>query len=176
MISKKRWVIAAGVTALAALGLAACDGKEEAPAESALEKARSALPPAQAPKVAEGESGEIRYEGRTQAGDEFKAQIGGDVTVPAGFPEDLPMYPDSVPFSAMETGSGTTFLSVDSDAQPPQVYEFYKEKLPASDWTIESELNVAGQRVLTVVKDDRKAVVQIESTEKGTRVAFMLGQ
>jgi hypothetical protein len=85
------------------------------------------------------------------------------------------MYPNAVPFSAMETGGGTTFLSLDADAQPPDVYEFYKEKLPASGWTIESELNVAGQRVLTVIKGDRKAVVQIESTEKGTRIAFMLG-
>jgi hypothetical protein len=176
MISKKRWAIVTGVTALAALGLGACGGKEEAPVESALEKARSALPPAQDSKIVEGESGEIRYEGRTQAGEEFKAQIGGDITVPASFPGDLPMYPNSVPFSALETGSGSTFLSVDSDAQPPQVYEFYKEKLPASDWKIENELNVAGRRVLTVVKGDRKAVVQIESTEQGTRVAFMLDQ
>jgi hypothetical protein len=175
MISIQRWAIAAGITALTALCLAACDGKEEAPAESALEKARSALPPPQDPKTVEGESGEIRYEGRTESGEDFRAQIGGDVTLPPSFPEDLPMYPNSVPFSAMETGGGTTFLSLDSDAQPPVVYEFYKEKLPASDWEIESELNVAGRRVLTVIKGDRKAVVQIESTEKGTRVAFMLG-
>ena len=172
MISIQRWAIAASVTALTALCLAACGGKEE---ESALEKARSALPPAQDPKIVEGESGEIRYEGQTESGEEFKAQIGGDVTLPASFPEDLPTYPNSVPFSAMETGGGTTFLSLDSDEQPPAVYEFYKEKLPASGWRIESELNVAGQRVLTVIKGDREAVVQIESTETGTRVAFMLG-
>lgn len=174
MISIQRWAIAAGATVLTALCLVACDDKEDAPAESALEKARPALPPAQRPEIVPGEKGEIRYEGQTQSGDEFKAQIGGEVTLPATFPEDFPLYPNAVPFSAMETGGGSTFVSLDSDAQPPDVYRFYKEKLPASGWTIESELNVAGQRVLTVTKGDLEVLVQIEGTETGARIAFVL--
>ena len=174
MISIQRWAIAVGAIGLTALCFAACGGKEEPPEQSALEKALDALPPEQQPKIERGESGEIRYEGKTPAGEAFVAQLGGNVTLPEDFPGDLPLYPDAVPFAAMETGGGTTIVSVDSDKQAPEVYEFYKEKLPASDWTIESELNVGGQRVLTAIKGDRKAVVQIERTEKGARIAFML--
>ena len=181
MISIQRWAIAAGAVGLTVL-LAACGGKEEvpgnadeAPSKAALEKARSELPPEQQPKIERGESGEIRYEGQTESGEKFAAQLGGDVTLPANFPKDLPLYPDAVPFAAMETGGGTTIVSLDSDKRAPEVYRFYKEQLPASGWKIENEVNVGGQRVLTTIKGDRKAVVQIESTEKGARIGFMLG-
>jgi len=174
MISIQRWAIALGAAGLAALCFGACGGKEDAPEQSAMDKALSALPPEQRPKIERGEKGEIRYEGQTQAGEKYVAQLGGNVTLPANLPEDLPLYPNAVPFSAMETGGGTTILSLDSDEQAPEVYGFYKEQLPASGWTIENELNVGGQRVLTATKGDRKAVIQIESTEKGTRIGFLL--
>jgi hypothetical protein len=173
MISIQRWAIAVGAIGFTALCFGACGGEEEAPEQAALEKALDALPPEQRPKVERGESGEIRYEGQTKTGEKFVAQLGGNVMLPANFPEDLPLYPNAVPFSAMETG-GTTILSLDSDKQAPEVYGFYKEQLPASGWTIENELNVGGQRVLTAIKGDRKAVVQIESTEKGARVGFVV--
>jgi hypothetical protein len=175
MISIQRWAIAAGAIGFTALCFGACGGKEDAPEQSALDKARSALPPEQRSNIEVGESGEIRYDGQTESGEEFTAQIGGEVTLPGIFPEDLPLYPNAVPFSAMETGGGSAFVNLDSASRAPDVYEFYKEKLPASGWTIENEVNLGGQRVLTAVKGDRKAVVQIESTEKGARIGFMLG-
>jgi hypothetical protein len=175
MISIQRWAIAVGVIGFIALCFGACGGKEDEPGQSAVDRALAALPPEQQPKIEHGESGEIRYEGQTPTGEKYVAQLGGNVTLPSNFPEDLPLYPDAVPFSAMETGGGTTILSLDTDKQAPEVYGFYKEKLPASGWTIENELNVGGQRVLTAIKGDRKAVIQIESTEKGARIGFMLG-
>jgi hypothetical protein len=175
MISIQRWAIALGATGLTALCFGACGGEEDASEQSALDKALSALPPEQRPKIERGESGEIRYEGQTQSGEKYVAQLGGNVTLPANFPGDLPLYPDAVPFSAMETGGGTTIVSLDSDKQAPEVYGFYKEQLPASGWAIENELNVGGQRVLTAVKGDRKVVVQIESTKKGARIGYQLG-
>ena len=174
MISIQRWAIAVGAIVFIALCFGACGGEKDAPEKSALDKALSALPPEQRPKIERGEKGEIRYEGQTQAGEKYVAQLGGNVTLPSNFPEDIPLYPDAVPFSAMETGGGTTILSLDSDEQAPEVYGFYKEQLPASGWTIENELNVGGQRVLTAIKGDRKAVIQIESTDKGTRIGFLL--
>ena len=175
MISIQRWAIALGAAALTALCFGACGGKEDAPDQAAMDKALDALPPEQRPKIVKSESGEIRYEGQTGAGEKYVAQLGGDVTLPANFPKDLPLYPDAVPFAAMETGGGTTIVSLDSDKRAPEVYRFYKEQLPASGWKIENEVNLGGQRVLTTIKGDRKAVVQIESTEKGARIGFMLG-
>jgi hypothetical protein len=173
MMSIQRWAISLIAIAFIAPCFGACGGKEDA--QTAVDKALSALPPEQRPKVERGESGEIRYEGQTRTGEKYVAQLGGKVAVPSNFPDDLPLYPDAVPFSAMETGGGTAILSLDTDKQAPVVYGFYKEQLPASGWEIESELNVGGQRVLTATKGDRKAVIQIESTTRGARIGFLLG-
>ena len=175
MISIQHWAITLGAAALTTLCFGGCGDTEDAPDQAALDKALEALPQEQRPTVEHSESGEIRYEGQTGSGEKYVAQLGGNVMLPANFPEDLPLYPDAVPFAAMETGGGTTIVSLDSDKQAPEVYRFYKEQLPASGWKIENEVNVGGQRVLTTIKGDRKAVVQIESTEKGARIGFVLG-
>jgi hypothetical protein len=176
MISIQRWAIAIGAIGLTALCFAACGGREETPEQSAREKALDALPPEQRPEIERGESGEIRYEGETETGEKFMAQLGGAVTFPPNFPGDIPLFPDAVPFSALESDDGFTIVGWNSDKQAPEVYEFYKEQLSASGWTIEQDLNVGGQRVLTVVKGERKAVLDIESTEKGARFGFVLTQ
>jgi hypothetical protein len=177
MISIRRWAPAAGVTVLAAFFLFACGGQEEPPEGAAtqpgMENARTAPPPPKPqPTVTPGEAGdEVRYSGETASGETYAAQLGGDVELPANFPEDLPLYPNSVPFAAMETGGGTAIVALDANAKAPEVYEYYKQNLPSSGWIIENEMNIGAARMLTTVKGDRKAVLQIESTEKGARVS-----
>ena len=61
------------------------------------------------------------------------------------------------------------------DAPASVVYEFYKEKLGAFGWSLDRDLNVGGGRVLMGFKDDRKAVIHIETTQEGTRISFVLG-
>ena len=181
MTSFERWAITAVVTCLATCLVAGCGGQEE-PADSAagaeklpMDRALEQLPPGEVPVIERDEDGAIRYSGKTEAGESFNAQIGGNVAIPDAFPDDLPLYPNAVPFSAMETGAGTAIVSVDSQATPVTVYEFYKEQLPASGWAVDSELNVGGGRIITGIKGDRKAVIHIESTENGTRIGFALG-
>jgi hypothetical protein len=174
MISIERCAIALGVTALAALCLAACGRKEETPKPSSMEEAMAGLPPEQRPKIERGENGAIRYEGQTEKGETYVAQMGGKVSMPASFPADLPLYPGAVPYSAMETSGGNTIIGLDTPDGAPEIYGFYEDRLPASGWKIDSELNVGGKRVLTAIKGKLKAVIQIEGTDKGTRIAFML--
>jgi len=179
MTSLERWAITAVVTCMATCLLAACGGQEE-PTESTLaektplEKAMEQLPPDQMPVIERGEDGAIRNSGKTETGEFFKAQLGGDVAMPETFPDDLPVYPNAVPFSAMETGGGTAIVSLESEAAPVAIYEFYKEQLPASGWTLEGELNIGEDRVLSGIKAGRKVVIHIEVTEDGTRIGFVL--
>lgn len=174
MVSIQRRAIAASVTLLAACFLVACGGEETPPKEAVT---RSGPPPTPdpRPRIERGEDGEIRYTGETNAGESFKAQLGGDVELPEIFPKDIPIFPNAVLFSAMETGGGTAIVSLDSEAKPSAIYEFYKQKLAGTAWRIENELNVGGGRVLTVIQGDRKVVLNIERSEKGSRFGFMLG-
>ena len=174
MVSIQRRAIATGVTVLAAFFLVACGGDETPPKEAVTRKG-PAPPPDPRPQIERGEDGEIRYAGETNTGESFRAQLGGDVELPEVFPKDIPIFPNAVLFSAMETGGGTAMVSLDSEAQPAAIYEFYKQKLEGAAWRIENELNVGGGRVLTALKGDRKVVLNIERTEKGSRFGFMVG-
>ena len=140
MISIQRCAIALGAIGLTALCISACGRKEEAPKRSAVGEATEALPPEQQAKVVRGANGEIRYEGQTLTGEKYVAQMGGHVTMPASLPADFPLYPGAVPFSAMEIGGGTTIVGLDTQDKAPDVYSFYEDRLPASDWRIDSEL------------------------------------
>jgi len=181
MTSLRRRAIAAGVTRLATCFLAACGDREEpsepaAEAEpSAIEKAASQLPPEGRVEVEHNDDGGIRYSGETEEGERYIAQLGGEVVVPKAFAEDLPLYPDSVPFSAMESGEDYSIIGLNTDAPASVVYEFYKEQLSAFGWSLDRDLNVGGGRVLMGFKDDRKAVIHIETTQEGTRISFVLG-
>lgn len=187
MISLRRSTIAAGLAWIAVLLLTACGGGDEPAKEtaadtakrdeldSAMERAMADIPPDQRPTIEQGEDGAFRYSGKTESGESFDAQLGGEVTLPESFPDDLPIYPESVPFSAMETGGGTAMVTVNSEDSEEAIYAYYQEKLPAAGWQIENEVNVGGGRVLNATKGDQRAVVHIQNVDDGTRVGFMVG-
>jgi hypothetical protein len=175
MVSIQRRAIVAGVSILAAFFLVACGGGEEPPPKQAVTRKGPETPPDPRPRIERGDDGEIRYSGETNTGESFKAQLGGEVELPAAFPKDIPIFPDAVLFSAMETGGGTAIVSLDSEAQPPAIYDFYKQKLEGAAWRIENEAKLGGGRVVTATKGDRKVVLNIERTEKGSRFGFMVG-
>jgi len=182
MLLLRRSTIWAGLASIAALLLAACGGGDEPAKEAprgdldaAMEKAMADIPLDQRPTIEHGEDGAFRYSGKTESGENFDAQLGGDVTLPESFPKEIPIYPESVAFSAMETGGGTAMVTVNSDDSEMTIYEYYQEKLPAAGWQIDNEVNVGGGRILNATKGDQRAVIHIQDIGDGTRVGFMVG-
>jgi len=186
MISLRRSTIVVFLAWIAALLLTACGGGDEASKTSApgtapsgdldtaMEKAMADVPSGQRSSVERGDEGEIRYSGKTDTGESFKAQLGGAVSVPEGFPDDMPLYPKGVPFSVMETGGGISMVTVNSEDSESSVYEYYKNKLPNAGWQIDSEVNVGGGRVVNASKGDSRAVVHIQKMDDGARVSIMV--
>lgn len=170
MISKRRVAIAGLAAGFFGVSIIGCGGSDDAaqPAAPAT-TATAPAPPAARPRPEPGK--EIRYSGETPKGTKFTAQLGGIVELPANLPEDLPLYPNAVPYSAMEAAD-TALVTIDSEDGAAEIYEFYLRKLPVSGWTIQNELNLGAQRVVTAVKDNRKVVFQIDKTERGTRIAI----
>jgi len=115
----------------------------------------------------------IRYAGKTQEGADFVAQMGTDVEIPEHFFDELPQYPNSVPFSVMVAGEGLQLVSVDSTDDAPVIYEFYKSKLDDEEWVIENDMTLATGRVLRAAKDGRHTVVQVQEIDGGTRIGIM---
>jgi hypothetical protein len=62
--------------------------------------------------------------------------------LPAGFPEDFPLYPDATVvetlFDHQPAGSGYA-VSFDTDDAPSDVLDFYDRELAAAGWTVEDD-------------------------------------
>jgi hypothetical protein len=194
----RHWVRTAGITfgvagwiAATSLWLAACGGGEE-PAAETPEPAAQAPEPSQSRLDAEREKAlaklgaehranfegsdddQIRYTGETEDGAPFVAQMGGDVVVPEGFFDEIPPYPNGVPFAMMEAGDDMATVSIDSTDAPSDIYEFYKTNLTDDGWVFENDVTLANGRVVRAARGDRRAVIHFQEIDGGTRIGFML--
>jgi hypothetical protein len=176
MLKLESWTVAVPVIGLA-LAIAACGGDDDTKTPE-IEKGK---PPAATSKPARpltvdpSDEGEIRYSGETESGDEFKAQIGGDVSLPVDFGNDLPAYPGSVPQSAIETTGGVAIAALESDASAEEIIDFYRDRLNGNGWSIEGVSDLARGRLLTATKDGRRVMVNTENMDQGVRFTLSLG-
>ena len=157
--------------------VAACGGDDDEKAPGLAEqKPAAAESKAQPPSAVEPDTeDEIRYTGETESGDTFKAQFGGDVSLPSEFGSDMPAYPGSVIHSAMETTSGTAIVALESDASAEEIIDFYRDQLSGNGWSIESVNNVGRGVYLDATKGKRRVVVNAETLDRGTRLTLSIG-
>jgi hypothetical protein len=125
--------------------------------------------------VEPSEEGEIRYSGETGSGDTFKAQIGGEVSLPVDFGSDLPAYPGAVAQSAIETTGGTAIAALETDGSADDIIDFYRDSLSRNGWSIESVNDLGRGRLLTATKEDRRVMVNAEDIDQGTRFTLSVG-
>ncbi len=136
-----------GIVWLAALGLAVACGSEEVEVERVAP--RPAVPQIPIEDIEVGEN-----------------------SVPADFPEDVPVFSGSDPAhwaSAGGMGALAVFLT---DAQPPEVYAFYEKELVAQGWTIESQRETPRYWLLNADKAGRKTRVSIAPREGRTEIGI----
>jgi hypothetical protein len=185
MTSIRHWALVAGFTCGAAFWLIACGGDDETAApdakesaearlDSLREKALSELGPEHRAHFEDTENGEIRYSGQTESGEPFIAQMGGEIDVPEGFFDEVPLYPESVPISMMDVGEGMAMVTVETADVSQDVYEYYKAQLQDSGWVVENDITVFGGRILRAIRNGRRATLHIQEAEAGTRVGFIL--
>lgn len=116
----------------------------------------------------------LRYEGKTQKGEEFEAQIGGAVEMPSDFPEDLPRYPGATATASLAAGAQGTFVAFSTEHDQRVVVDYYKKELPGMGWTIENQASVGGQDLLSAAKGRRRASLAFSTAEGTTRISIAL--
>jgi len=176
MMSIQRASIACLTLGLLVLCTSSCGGKEEPAATREKPEAQSTSQKEKAPEAAKsatGEQGEIRYSGETTDGNAFTAQIGGEVALPSSLPSDLPLYPNAVPYAALEVNETAT-VSFESWDPASDVYKFYSQKLPESGWNIDNEVDMGARKVISASKGGQEAELTIETTDDGSRISFIV--
>ena len=80
-------------------------------------------------------------------GEKVEVQGGDDLTLPEGFPKDVPVYENATITSSSSVSSGgKTMYTVGYETadEVKTVHNYYKTQLPKDGWTIEGESLVSG--------------------------------
>ncbi len=118
---------------------------------------------------------EVEVRGETGGG-AIEGRFGEDVSLPEGFPDDVPIYPGATVVGSMQAAESGRMVTLRTADAPDRVQDFYRERLAGGGWEIASEMNFGGQRMLTAEKDDRVAAVQVGTAEDGTRVVLTVSE
>ena len=175
MLKLQSQTAAALVIAFAVVACGGGDDDKKAPELEERKPAASQSEPSPPMTAEPGDNDEIRYSGETESGETFKAQIGGDVSLPTDFGDDLPAYPGAVAQSAMETTGGMAIAALESDASADDIIDFYRGRLSGNGWSIESVNDFGRGRLLAATKDDRRVMVNAEKMDRGTRITLSVG-
>jgi hypothetical protein len=116
----------------------------------------------------DGEAVQLTVE--TDEGETVMGSFGEGTALPADLPGDVPVYPGAQVLASISAGGRGTMLTLRADAAAGDVHSFYRSKLVEKGWTIEGEMNLGGQQTLMAEKADRKATVQIGSSDDGTQI------
>jgi len=131
-------------------------------------------------KTVETDEGTLRIDRDDQTvtleaeGEKFEMKTGEGVELPDDFPKDVPVYPSATILTSMTSAEGI-MVSTQSTADPTQVVSFYKEKMEGEGWTVEAEMNMGPQRIISFTKDDRKLMVTAGSQGDKTLISLVAG-
>jgi hypothetical protein len=121
---------------------------------------------------AEGEG--VRISGEKEGVGAISGQFGENAEIPNGFPEDVPIYPGADVIGGMAAGGGG-MVTLQTGDDPEKVAAFYRENLVKEGWSLATEMDLGGQRVLAAEKEDRNAAVQISREANATTIVMTIG-
>lgn len=104
-------------------------------------------------------------------------QFGENVTIPADFPKDVPVYPGSKAASVVISSSGdkSSSLSLKSSDDSAKVVKWYEDTLKAQGWTQEQTMTAAGVDLRNYKKDGVQLSVTVTSGgEESTTVISLI--
>lgn len=99
--------------------------------------------------------------------------VGENVSLPPGFPTDVPQYPNGKLTSALNTGSGSTgsqltFTTADSAST---VAAWYNTTLTAAGWTSDSNYNASGMSIASYQKAGATISVTVSDGSDGSETS-----
>jgi hypothetical protein len=92
------------------------------------------------------------------------------VSLPKGYPEDVPSYPGATPVASNQDGDEGMIVAFQSPDDSDRVFAFYKDELPRKGWQIEGEMSSEGQHMLIAGKEKRKASILLSSEDGKTEI------
>jgi hypothetical protein len=114
-----------------------------------------------------GKNTEVTVEGKDGA--KVRLSSGGNVSLPEGFPKDVPIYPGSTVTLSVSTKEGVQVGLKTADA-PAKVADFYKAQLKSQGWEIETTLDSEQGSMLVGKKQKTTVTAMVNSDSGGTMI------
>jgi len=177
--------------AVAALLLIGCGGEEstqdsQEPVAEPVEAAKTTPKPRSKPTYKQSASRnkiveEMDPDGKgmhltatSPEGKMFQASIGDEVEIPAEFPKDVPIFPDSTPMASMSSPDEGMIVTFKSTKGQQAIFDFYQSSLVDAGWTIVEDAVYTSQFSLDATKDNRKVSVVVAGTQGDSRVSIIV--
>lgn len=133
---------------------------------SATENAKGAIPKSQG-----GE--EIAYKDETGAEVHYAGGT-APVSLPVGFPNDVPLYPKAIP-TQTQTKASTVCVLLDTSDSAAKVRAFYAETLKENGWKIKID-DIATDVRIEGSKEGRKLTVLMSKKSGGAQFSLTLAK
>lgn len=91
---------------------------------------------------------------------------GGNVQVPASFPKDVPVYPNTQVLNSMTAGD-VVHLTLISKESMEKIAASYKEQMKQQGWKESASFTMGTTVTMAYDKDTRQATVAISKMDKG---------
>jgi hypothetical protein len=153
-------ILAGGIALLVITALGACGSEESAPAGSP------------APEKSVDDAGRAVVRTEKPGGGVEKAEIRSAGDLPSSFPSDVPTFPGARSTGSMALGDGPALVVFSTNASPADVFNFYREQLAQSGWSIDRE--APDQSQITASKGTRTASIRINRSRGATEIGVVL--
>ncbi|MEO8604969.1 MAG: hypothetical protein ABI629_20545 [bacterium] len=95
--------------------------------------------------------------------------------IPEDFPEGVPVFDGAKVMAVQQLGNKASNVIFDVDADPPQVFNFYKDKMKGSGWKSTGEYQGKDQSFLSFQKDKTVTNVSVSTDPRtGKKVVSVM--
>lgn len=101
------------------------------------------------------------------------AENGAGVSLPDGFPKDVPIYKGAVVVTSVDTKEGKQVSLRTPDALG-KVVDFYKAELAKNGWEVESSMNSGDMGMCNAKKGDSEVVASAFKDGENTMISLMV--
>lgn len=118
-----------------------------------------------------GNQTDVTIEGKDGAKMVFST--GGEVSLPDGFPKDVPLYPGASTMFSATTPQGMQ-VGLKTKDGVDKVVRFYQEKIKAADWQIDTSMNSQEGGMLSAKKASNTLLVTVTGESDGTQIVLVI--
>lgn len=167
---KDRWLVGLALAAVVNVG---CGRGAERTTEEMMEEAMKQAG-ASDPHVQVSDGGVKIESGDAGARTSVQVAGDGDIGLPEGFPDDLPVPSGAtVAYSMSSEGEGLS-ATLEVEDTPRSVYTFYVEALGREGWEIRDKVETAGQYLVSGHKEGRDVSVSILEGDAADKTLFTI--